>query len=173
MKTKKDFIKIADELARIKDSSLREQNIQTQVQALSTSNPRFDEGRFRHFIEKRRIEGGVLDKKEGLKWSLKKKWVKTDAWRGYEEPVYAIAGVNDTGMWSDSPSPSNKTNAELQKFRAKLNELGIPTRKVTGQTSNVFAGNQFLIAPKELYPTAKQKVKELLKNKKYDWVWEV
>ena len=108
-----------------------------------------------------------------LTFSKKKKWVATDGWRGYEEPVYAIAGVNDTGMWSDSPSPSNKTNAELHKFRATLNKLGIPTRKVTGQTSNVFAGNQFLIAPKELYPTAKQKVKELLKNKNYDWVWEV
>jgi len=106
-------------------------------------------------------------------FSKKKKWVKTDAWRGYEEPVYAIAGVNDTGMWEDSPSPSNKTNSELVKFRAKLKKLGIPTRKVTGQTSNVFSGNQFLIAPKEIYPSVKNKVKELLKNKKYDWVWEV
>ena len=108
-----------------------------------------------------------------MKWSKKKKWVSTDAWRGYEEPVYAIAGVNDTGMWSDSPSPSNVTGGELKQFQKELKQLGIPTRKVTGKTSNVFAGNQYLIAPVELFPTAKSKVKSILQKKKYRNVWEV
>ena len=107
-----------------------------------------------------------------VKFSKKKKWVSTDAWRGYEQPLYAIAGVNDTGNWSDSPYPSNKTNSELKKFRAKLKKMGVPTRKVTGRTSNVFAGNQYLIAPIEGFEDSKTKVKKLLKKKKYDFVWE-
>lgn len=106
------------------------------------------------------------------KFSKKKKWVSTDAWRGYEEPVYAIAGVSDTGNWVDSPSPSHKTNAELRRFRLLLRKMGVPTRKVTGRTSNVFAGNQYLIAPKEMFPDAKKKVKELLRKKRYEYVWE-
>ena len=108
-----------------------------------------------------------------MKFSTKKKWVSTDAWRGYEEPVYAIAGVNETGMWDDSPSPSNKTGAELKKFREQLKKMGVPTRISTGKTSNVFAVNNYLIAPTELYPDAKTKVKKLLQKKKYDSVWEV
>jgi hypothetical protein len=106
-------------------------------------------------------------------YSKKKKWVRTDAWRGYEEPVFAVAGVSDTGTWSDSPYPSDKTSAELKKFRRKLKKLGVPTRRMFGRTSNVFAGSQYLIAPKEIYPEAKEKVKKLLEKKKYDWVWEV
>ena len=119
------------------------------------------------------FNAGGLPVKKKLHFSKKSKWVSTDAWRGYSEPVYAVAGVNDTGMWSDSPSPSHKTNADLNKFRNELKKLGVPTRKTVGQTSNVFAVNQYLIAPVELFPTAKQKVHQLLKNKNYDWVWEV
>jgi hypothetical protein len=115
----------------------------------------------------------TINRKEKLKWSLKKKWVRTSAWRGYSEPVYAIAGVNDTGNWSDSPAPSSKTNPELAEFRNTLKKLGIPTKKVSGQTSNLFAINRYLVAPTKLYPKGKAEVKKLLKNKRYDYVWEV
>jgi hypothetical protein len=168
--TKKDFIKKAEELATIQDSFARENAITSYIMMAKMSNPRFDEGIFRNYINKR-ASGKTPSNK--IRYSLKKKWVKTDAWRGYEEPVYAIAGVTDTGMWSDSPYPSHKVNPEIDMVQQELRKAGIPTKKITGQTSNVFAGNQYLIAPKDIFPEAKTKVKELLKKKKFEYVWEI
>lgn len=106
-----------------------------------------------------------------MKFSTKKKWVKTDAWRGYEEPVYGIAGVADTGSWEDSPSPTNAVMSEINSFKKELKKLGVPTRMVHTRTSNVFAGGHHLIAPVELYPSVKDKVKQILKKKKWEYIW--
>ena len=106
-----------------------------------------------------------------LKFSTKKKYVRTDAWRGYYQPEYAIAGVNDTGNWSDSPSPSKEVNTEIHEFQKELKKLGVPTRKITAQTSNVFSVNHFLIPPVQMFPSAKIKVQQVLKKKQWRNVW--
>ena len=170
MKTKKDFIKEALKIAGIKNAGKREMAIKDYLPKGKASNPAFSEGIFRNYVEKKATKKKVSDT---LRYSKKMKWVSSDAWRGHEEPVFAIAGVNDTGMWSDSPSPSNVTGNELKKFQKELAGLGVPTRVATGKTSNVFAVNNFLITPKSIFPTAKSKVKKILQRNKYQNVWAV
>jgi len=162
MKTKKDFIKEALKIAGVQDPKKREKAIRDYLPKAKASNPRFDEGIFRNYVNKKSTKKKVSDT---LRYSKKMKYVKTDAWRGYEEPVYAVAGVNDTGMWSDSPSPSNVTGGELKDFQKELKQMGVPTKVVTGKTSNVFAVNNYLVAPTEIYPDAKSKVKKVLPEK--------
>jgi len=72
------------------------------------------------------------------KISLKKTWVSTSGWRGYQQPIFACAGANDTGGWEDSPCPSSVCEKELNEFCSKLRKAGIKYKKTWGQTSNVF-----------------------------------
>lgn len=74
------------------------------------------------------------------------RWVKTDAWRGYSEPIYGVAGANDTGMWDDSPCPSHVATNELQAVKELLRKQGIPTKEIVCETSNVFCIHRYLIA---------------------------
>jgi len=50
--------------------------------------------------------------------STKSRWVSTDGWRGYSEPINGIGGCNHTGSWSDSPCPTHvvKGCPGLKKF---------------------------------------------------------
>jgi len=88
-------------------------------------------------------------------WSRKKKYVRFNAWRGQEEPVYAVAGANDTGMSSDSPCPSDVCKAELGMVKQVLKENNIPARMATGQSSNVFCLCRYLIVPVNLVEAAR------------------
>jgi hypothetical protein len=54
------------------------------------------------------------------KISLKKTWISSSGWRGYEEPVNAICGANNTGSYSDSPCPEKTCLAELEKAKKIL-----------------------------------------------------
>ena len=49
---------------------------------------------------------------------------KGDAWgRGQViQPIYAVAGANDTGTWEDSPAPSYEVNDELKALQKHLKE---------------------------------------------------
>jgi hypothetical protein len=96
----------------------------------------------------------------GLIWNYSKKWVKSDAWRGYEEPEYAVCGANDTGTWSDSPCRSDVAEAELLAAKEILKKAGIQTKKITCKTSNVFCIHHYLI----VRPKDKQKAVELMDN---------
>jgi hypothetical protein len=78
-------------------------------------------------------------------FSMSTKWVRTDAWRGYEQPVYAIAGVSDTGNWSDSPIPSDKSMEEIKKLQSHLASQGIKTKIAHAQSSNVFMMKHWLV----------------------------
>ena len=49
--------------------------------------------------------------------SKKTRWVSTDGWRGYYEPINAVAGANNTGSWDDSPCPSHVCESEINGFR--------------------------------------------------------
>ena len=76
--------------------------------------------------------------------TTKMNYVRIDGWRGYNEPVNAVGGCNDTGMWSDSPCRSDIANAEIDSFIAKLKKEKIRYRKVSGNSSNVFMGKIFV-----------------------------
>ena len=51
MLTRKDFIMVAKELARIPNKDARKTATDIQVQMLAQTNPRFDEQRFRTYVE--------------------------------------------------------------------------------------------------------------------------
>ena len=48
--------------------------------------------------------------------TTKTKYVRIDGWRGYAQPVNAIAGCNDTGNSEDSPCPSSLAQEEINSF---------------------------------------------------------
>lgn len=113
--------------------------------------------------EKKVVNYTYLGKTEGF--NIKQKWVSTDVWRGYDQPIYAIAGVNDTGEWSDSPSRGSETIPQLKTLQKELKKQGIQTKKITSRTSNIFARNHFLIAKPSQYEKAKKITQEFIKNK--------
>lgn len=78
------------------------------------------------------------------KISLRKKYVRTDAWRGYEQPVNAICGANDTGSYSDSPCPTSVNMAELGMAKAVLRKNKIAFVSTTCASSNVFCVHRYL-----------------------------
>jgi hypothetical protein len=101
-------------------------------------------------------------KNVGKVFDLSRKYVKTDGWRGYEQPNFAVCGANDTGSWSDSPCPSNISASELTQAKKALN--GIPSKLITCETSNVFCVHHYLIVPPVHFEAAKNKVKEFINN---------
>lgn len=161
MLSKKNFEMKAKEIATIRDGIARELKIKEYIRFASKSNPAFNEGRFREYINELRAGKSPSGR---LSFSKKTKWVSTDAWRGYEQPVYAVAGASDTGSWSDSPNPSIDVEKEMNMIKKELAQIGVPTKEVVTRSSNVFMGKRWLIAPKGIYPKAKKKSKELLKK---------
>lgn len=77
------------------------------------------------------------------KFSSKTKYVKTDGWRGYSEPLYAVCGANDTGTYDDSPCPTHVCLKELKEARKALK--GIPSRMIVTESSNVFCVHRYII----------------------------
>ena len=55
--------------------------------------------------------------------TTKTKYVKIDGWRGYLEPINAIAGCNYTGMTEDSPCPSDVAEAEINSFLQEVRRI--------------------------------------------------
>ena len=161
MLTKKDFIAKAKELAKIGNPTIRESKIKSYVRVATTYNPAFDEGRFRGFINEE-----MAGKKPSnvLAYPKKTKWIKTDDWRGYKQPITAIVGASDTGTWSDSPSPTPDVNREMEMIKKELAQAGVPTREVVSQSSNAFMGKRWLITPKKYYLAGKKKSAQLLKK---------
>lgn len=90
----------------------------------------------------------------------------TDGWRGYEQPIYACAGANDTGMWSDSPCRSDIAEQELKDLTSALLKEGIKTKRMVCQTSNVFCVHHYLIPQLKNVDRARQVVKSFLENNK-------
>lgn len=98
----------------------------------------------------------------------RKVYVKTDAWRGYEMPLYAVAGASDTGMWEDSPNPSDKVDAELQALKSTLSEQGIKTKIATTESSNAFMAKRWLVVENpDDYERAEEITAEFLKTADY------
>ena len=76
--------------------------------------------------------------------TTKTKYVRIDGWRGYLEPVNAIAGCNDTGTSEDSPCNSYVAAAEINSFLKKLRKEKIKYRTTWGNSSNVFMNKRFV-----------------------------
>jgi hypothetical protein len=71
---------------------------------------------------------------------------KIDGWRGYNQPIFAIVGASDTGMWSDSPANSKTVFYELQEIKAIFSKRGIRLYEASTVTSNVFCMKRWLCA---------------------------
>jgi hypothetical protein len=96
-----------------------------------------------------------------MKFSTKKHWVSTDGWRGYEKPIYAVFGANDTGTWEDSPCNSNTCKAELTLARKLMKKAGFPLKICVARSSNVFCAHVYLIASIEQFEEAKAYAQKL------------
>jgi predicted phosphodiesterase len=93
-------------------------------------------------------------------FDLTNKWVKLDAHRGYNEPIYAVCGANDTGGWEDSPCPTEVALRELKAVEEALKQDKIPFKFITCETSNVFCVHHYLVVP----PKEVDKAKKLVDN---------
>jgi hypothetical protein len=91
---------------------------------------------------------------------------KTDDWRGYEIPYKAVLGSSDTGMWSDSPCPSDKVEAELQDAKKFLEGKGIKASFSSTPSSNVFMVKRWLVVPERQRDVALKLAKQYLDEKK-------
>jgi hypothetical protein len=91
---------------------------------------------------------------------------KGDAWgRGrVEQPVYAVAGANDTGTWKDSPNNSYKVNDELKDVQKYLAEKGIKSKIVNQQSSNAFMVRRWIIVEEDKYAEGKKLADEYFKE---------
>ena len=89
-------------------------------------------------------------------------YVRTDGWRGYSKPKYAVAGATNTGNWSDSPAPSNICEQEIKAVEAHLKSNGIKTKIQVCETSNVFCVHVYLIVYPSKHEQAKGIVEEYL-----------
>lgn len=87
-----------------------------------------------------------------------------DGWRNYDFPEYAVAGANDTGMWSDSPCPSDVNARELEAVRDLLKKNKIPTKFMTLESSNVFMVRNFIIVPPYYVDNAREIVAQYLND---------
>lgn len=87
-----------------------------------------------------------------------------NGWRGYNEPIYAIAGANDTGMYSDSPCPSNVREMELKAIQEVLRQNGIKTREIVCESSNVFCVHVYLVPKVKDVQRGREIVKNYLEN---------
>jgi hypothetical protein len=96
-----------------------------------------------------------------MKFSSKKKWVSTDGWRGYERPIYAVFGANDTGTWEDSPCPTPVRKKELRRASSELTKAGFHSRSIVCRSSNVFCAHFYLIVPVDEYEEAKVVARKL------------
>ncbi len=95
---------------------------------------------------------------------IKTKWIRTDPWRGYEQPVYAIAGVSDTGMFEDSPAPTDEVTKELLKLKSYLERKGIKTNIYITKSSNVFMRKRWLVTKPKDYKKAKKLANKWIKR---------
>jgi len=87
---------------------------------------------------------------------------RLDGWRGYSIPDRAVAGSSDTGMWSDSPAPSDKVLAELAKLRAELKAAGIKSRVSHTLSSNAFMIKRWVVVPRADFDRALKLAQEYL-----------
>lgn len=88
-----------------------------------------------------------------------------DGWGrdSYAIPQYAVAGSSDTGRWSDSPAPTDKVHAELNRVRKEvLRPAGIRARIVATQSGNAFMRKLWITVHSRDFQAAAQLVSNWL-----------
>ena len=103
-----------------------------------------------------KISNEIVTQKSQIKgvFDTTTKWVSNDAWRGYNEPIYAVCGANDTGSWGDSPCPTYVCDTELKEAIKALK--GIPIKCITTESSNVFCAHRYVIVPPNFIDEARR-----------------
>ena len=107
-----------------------------------------------------------------MKFNMQKTYVRIDGWRGYEKPIYSVAGANDTGSWSDSPCRTEVATKELAQVRKILRKNKIPHRHVVCESSNVFCAHRYIVVPPECFMEAKILVRSLLAETETSLLYE-
>ena len=115
----------------------------------------------------------IDQKKAGDVFNMEQKYVRIDGWRGYAEPVYAIAGFNDTGTWSDSPCRTDVGQSEKDRLLSVLDAAGIKTKIVTCETSNVFCVHHYIVTKVKDHARALQIVETFLAENHTDLMYIV
>ena len=92
--------------------------------------------------------------------STKTEYISTDGWRGYVQPINAVAGANDTGTSSDSPCPSHVCEKEIKEYRTILRKNKIQSRTMACQSSNAFCVRVYVL----VHPDDRDKALELAKE---------
>ena len=104
--------------------------------------------------------------------SRKTHWISSDGWRGYEQPIHAVAGCNDTGTYSDSPCNSNRATSELAIVKRELRKAKIPARHQICQSSNIFCAHRYLVVPEHLIDAGKAIVRNILASEETYLLYE-
>lgn len=94
--------------------------------------------------------------------SRKTKYTPSDGWRGVTEPINAVAGANDTGMYDDSPCRSDICKRELNSVKTILKNAGIKCVTMACNSSNVFMIRRFVLTAPEDRKRALELIKPLV-----------
>lgn len=119
-------------------------------------------------------ESSVGDTFEGVQveYDTTIEWISTGGYRGYDKPIFAVCGANDTGMWADSPCRTDVATSELGAVAEDLKRLFIPHREMQTHSSNVFCAHRYLIVPPEFLERAKAVVKFHYENNETTLLYE-
>lgn len=91
--------------------------------------------------------------------SLKKKWVRTDAWRGYYEYDNSVA---DGCFLAMNESQNKEEMDRIKKVKSVLRKNKIPHRVATARTSNVFSTAYDIVVDKKNVKKAKSLLKSVI-----------
>lgn len=119
-------------------------------------------------------EGSTGDTFEGIQveYDTTIEWISTGGYRGYDKPIYAVCGANDTGTWDDSPCRTEVATRELGAVSEDLERLVIPHKEMQTHSSNVFCTHRYLIVPPEFLERAKAVVKFHYENNETTLLYE-
>lgn len=95
----------------------------------------------------------------------------SDGWGrdSYMIPAGSVVGSSDTGMWEDSPAPSDKVKDELERFRRDvLRPEGIRSRVRWSASGNVFMVKRWVVVPPGDFERAAQLAVDWLAEHKDD-----
>ena len=96
--------------------------------------------------------------------SRKTKYVSTDGWRGYSQPINAVGGANDTGEYSDSPCKSSVRLREIAGFRKLLRKENIKSTVMVCETSNIFCVHFYVL----VHPNDRERALEIANEYYYE-----
>jgi hypothetical protein len=96
--------------------------------------------------------------------SLKKKWISTDAWRGYYQYDNSVMGGSILAGYGDPIADSHNEEEKKRIKAAKeiLHSNKIPYKFAQARTSNVFSSVYDIVVDKDNVSKAKALLKEVV-----------